>query len=139
LVGHYRAWREARPVEAAAVLGRLQSLAEHGVEAAAGDDAVGLIEAIADYGRGLRDLGEAIGADIVTAEHRQIGDDAKRHGVAYKVSGAGGGDLGIACALDADALQAFKHSVASRGFRVIDLTAAPHGLIVGERGEEQAE
>jgi phosphomevalonate kinase len=139
LVAHYRAWREARPAEAAAVLGRLQSLAERGCGAAVGEDAVGLIEAIADYGRALQNLGEAIGAEIVTAEHRQIGDHAVRHGVAYKVSGAGGGDLGIACALDADALQAFKQSVASHGFRVIDLTPARHGLVVGERVEEQSE
>ena len=67
---------------------------------AAGDDAAGWLEAIAAYGRGLQELGVAIGADIVTAEHREIGEDARRHGVAYKVSGAGGGDLGLACAAD---------------------------------------
>jgi phosphomevalonate kinase len=139
LVAHYRAWRETRPAEAAAALGRLQSLTERGVEAATKDDAVGLVEAIADYGRALQNLGEAIGAEIVTAEHRRIGDHAKRHGVAYKVSGAGGGDLGIACALDADALEAFKQSVARGGFQVIDLAVAPRGLVVGERVEEQAQ
>ena len=79
-------------------------------------------------------LGGAIGADIVTAEHREIGVEARRHGVAYKVSGAGGGDLGVACAADVEALDAFRKSVANRGFRVINVSLADHGLQVAQRG-----
>ena len=95
--------------------------------------------AIAEYGRGLQNLGVAIGADIVTVEHRQIGEDARRHGVAYKVSGAGGGDLGLACAADREALEAFKRAVRKRGFRVVDVSPAPRGLTVDERVEERME
>jgi phosphomevalonate kinase len=131
-VAHFRAFQVARPAEAAALLRRLSATAEAGCAAARGGAAEAFIEAIADYGRGLRDLGEAIGADIVTAEHRQIGEHARRHGVAYKVSGAGGGDLGLACALDAGALEAFKASVRERGFRVIELGLAERGLTVNE-------
>jgi phosphomevalonate kinase len=143
LVAHYRAWRGSHPAEAAAIHRRLSATAEAGCTAARGNAAGAFIEAIADYGRGLQDLGVAIGADIVTAEHREIGEHARRHGVAYKVSGAGGGDLGLACALDAQALEAFKTSVGNRGFRVIDFGLAESGLLVnvtidervGERGE----
>jgi phosphomevalonate kinase len=138
-VAHFRAFQAARPGEAAALLRRLSATAEAGCAAARGGVAHAFVEAIADYGRGLACLGEAIGADIVTAEHRQIGEHALRHGVAYKVSGAGGGDLGLACALDAGALEAFKASVRERGFHVIDLGLAERGLTVNELADASVE
>jgi phosphomevalonate kinase len=133
LIARYRAFRAAHPAEAAVFDRRLGAAAEAGCAAARGNAAGELVEAIAEYGRGLQELGVAIGADIVTAEHREIGEHARRHGVAYKVSGAGGGDLGLACALDPAALEAFKASVTDRGFRVIDFALAESGLSVDER------
>jgi phosphomevalonate kinase len=133
MVAHYRAWCRDRPREATALKRRLTALAEAGCSALRGGDAAAWIEAFAAYGHGLRELGEAIGAEVVTAEHRVIGDEARRHGVAYKVSGAGGGDLGLACAADAEALDAFRKSVRSRGFRVINVSLAEHGLLVAPR------
>jgi phosphomevalonate kinase len=132
-VAHYRAWRRDRPREAAALMRRLAALAEAGCAALRGDDAAQWLDAFARYGRGLQELGEAIGADIVTAEHRAIGALAQRHGVAYKVSGAGGGDLGLACAADSEQLEAFRKSVQDRGFRVINVSLAEHGLLVAPR------
>jgi phosphomevalonate kinase len=134
-VAHYRVWKDEKPTEAAAMLRRLTELAEAGSAAARGDDAAAFLASFAEYGRGLQALGEAIGADIVTAEHRQIGEHAREFGVAYKVSGAGGGDLGLACAIDPEALAAFVHSVTSRGFRVIKVSVAGNGLSVEQRPE----
>jgi phosphomevalonate kinase len=131
-VAHFRAFQAARPAEAAKWVRQLSATAEAGCAAARGGAADAFVEAIAEYGRGLAALGVAIGADIVTAEHRQIGEHARRHGVAYKVSGAGGGDLGLACALDNGALDAFKASIRARGFRVIELSLAERGLAVNE-------
>jgi len=138
-VARYRAWRAARPAEAEALVRRLSATAEAGCAAARGEAADAFVEAIADYGRGLASLGVAIGADIVTAEHRQIGEHARRHGVAYKVSGAGGGDLGLACALDRDALASFEAAVREQGFRVLELGVAERGLTVNEADERVGE
>jgi mevalonate kinase len=113
---------------------RLTALAEAGYTALRVGDAAAWLDAFATYGRGLQELGEAIGAEIVTAEHREIGAEALRHGVAYKVSGAGGGDLGIACAVDSGRLEAFRKSVGDRGFRVINVSLAEHGLSVSPLG-----
>jgi phosphomevalonate kinase len=134
LVSRYRAWRRDRPKEAAELVRRLRSQAEAGCAALTGDDAAGWLEAFEAYGQGLQELGASIGADIVTAEHREIGAEARRHGIAYKVSGAGGGDLGLACAADDEALRAFSQSVGNRGFRVINISLADHGLQVAQRG-----
>ena len=76
-VAHFRAFQAARPAEAAGLVRRLSATAEAGCAAARGGAANAFVEAIAEYGRGLAGLGEAIGADIVTAEHRQIGEDAR--------------------------------------------------------------
>ena len=135
-LAHYRAFRQERPEQAAGMLRRLTELAEAGCAAARGDDAAAFVASLAEYGRGLQDLGEAMGASIVTAEHRQIGEHARRFGVAYKVSGAGGGDLGLACSIDSGALAAFVQSVTNRGFRVIKVSLAEHGLSVVERSAE---
>jgi phosphomevalonate kinase len=135
-VAHYGAWRRDRPRDAAALVGRLTAQAEAGCAALEGNDAAGWLEAFAAYGRGLQDLGEAIGAEIVTAEHLEISATAERLGVAYKVSGAGGGDLGLACAADSERLEAFKTAVGSRGFRVINVSLADHGLQVAPLGAE---
>ncbi len=139
LVGRYRTWLAANPGPGRALVRRLGATAEAGCAAVSGDDAAAFVEAVAEYGGALQNLGVAIGAEIVTAEHRRIGEHAQRYGVAYKVSGAGGGDLGLACAIDADALQAFKRSVQLLGFSVIDVEVAPGGLAVEPRVEERAQ
>jgi phosphomevalonate kinase len=133
-VAHYREWQRDRPRESAALVRRLTALAEAGCVALTRNDAAGWLEAFAAYGHGLQELGEAIGVSLVTAEHLEIGAQARRHGVAYKISGAGGGDLGLACAADLGRLEAFKQSVGDRGFAVINVSLADHGLQVARRG-----
>lgn len=135
LVGRYRGFCAERPRDAAAHHGRLRAIASAGCAAARGDDAAAFIAAVAEYGRALGDLGVAIGGEIVTAEHRRIGVEAERCGVAYKVSGAGGGDLGFAAAIDPDALDAFKRSMNEHHFHVVELRVAERGLTVEERAE----
>ncbi|MEO8467093.1 MAG: hypothetical protein ABI640_17310 [Gammaproteobacteria bacterium] len=135
-VAHYRAFREAQPGKAAAMLRRLTEVAEAGCAAAREDEAAAFVASLAEYGRGLQALGDAIGTEIVTAEHREIGEHARKFGVAYKVSGAGGGDLGLACSTDSGALAAFVRSVTDRGFRVIKVSLAEQGLTVEQRAPE---
>lgn len=136
LVAHYRAWRAGHPEKAAALQQDLAAITGAGIAAVHGDDAVGFVESIGEYGRALQILGVAIGSEIVTAEHRRVGELARQHGVAYKVSGAGGGDLGLACALDRDALASFRQAVERLEFQVIDIRAAEHGLTVDTSGSK---
>jgi phosphomevalonate kinase len=138
LVARYRAWRTGHPGDAAAMQQNLAAIAAAGCAAARADDAVALVESIAEYGRALQNLGVTIGTEIVTVEHRRIGELARRHGVAYKVSGAGGGDLGLACALDRDALASFRQAVGRLEFQAIDIRPAEHGLTVDERAGEHS-
>lgn len=131
LVARYRAWQAECPRMAADFERRLRQIAEAGAAAAAEGDADALVRAVDAYGRGLGELGHAMGTDIVTMEHRAVEAVAKRFGVAYKVSGAGGGDLGLALSTDAEALGEFMR-VIGRDFTVLDLAIDPHGLVIEE-------
>jgi phosphomevalonate kinase len=132
LVARFEAWKLERPVEAAAVLEALVRTANMGCTAVETGDALGLLAAVREYGDRLETLGAAMGADIVTARHLEIRREADRCGVAYKVSGAGGGDMGIALSTDAQALRAFKRAVERQRCEVLDLGVDALGLSIEE-------
>lgn len=133
-VAAYGDWRTARPVEAAEQLQLLEHVAEQGCAAVRENDADEFLAAVAAYGERLDVLGECIGAEIMTREHHEVAGDAKQCGVVYKVSGAGGGDLGIALSADPDALAAFKEAVRVK-YRVVDFHVETAGLTVEEQTE----
>ena len=134
-VARYRAWQAEQPDVAAKQQRRLGGIAEAACAAARDDDAAAFLQAVAAYGRGLDELGRSMGAEIVTAAHRAAGLEAERYGVTYKVSGAGGGDLGLALSTDPQALDAFKEAVRAKRFAVIDFDVDRHGLLVEERAQ----
>jgi phosphomevalonate kinase len=137
LVGRYHQWVDGGARGAQELQAALRRIADRGREAARANDGAAFVAAMADYGQCLRRLGTAMGADLVTREHREIGVLAGRFGVAYKVSGAGGGDLGLAASLDAGALQAFTREVGSKGYRVVDVSVDTQGLCVERRAGEE--
>ena len=132
LVAHYHAWESAQPAAAAKLKRALGRTAELGRRAAREGNTDDFLAAVAEYGEGLDSLGKAMGAEIVTAEHRRIARAAADFGVVYKTSGAGGGDVGLALAVDPENLSAFTQAVAQMGFRVVELTIDEQGLIVEE-------
>ncbi|MFO7287524.1 MAG: hypothetical protein C0P79_011770 [Gammaproteobacteria bacterium] len=135
LLARYYSWRAEKPEEAAARQRALRQISQLGCAAAERGESEDFLRAIDQYGRELDALGRAIGADIVTAEHRALAETARRFGVIYKVSGAGGGDLGLGLATDSEALAAFKTAAAEQGFPVVDLGLDRCGLIIEERAQ----
>lgn len=133
LVARYEAWAIAKPAEARALRAEMGELAVSGCAAGQGPDGAEFVRIMAAYGECLARLGTAMGADLVTREHVEIGHLADRYGVTYKVSGAGGGDLGIAASEDAGRLQAFSSAAEAAGFLVIALATDEQGLVVEER------
>jgi phosphomevalonate kinase len=132
LVARYHAWEAAEPHAAGRLKERLANVAAAGCEAASGGNARAFLSAVADYGEALEALGLAMGAEIVTAEHRRIGVLARRLGVVYKTSGAGGGDVGLALSSRPESLSEFTARVAELGFLVVELGVDQRGLVVGE-------
>ena len=119
------AWRGRTPASYAAVM---RDLGDCAAAAAGAGDAATLLEAVAEYALALDRLGNASGLDIISTEHRALGALADRLGVTYKTCGAGGGDVGMALATDADRLQAFRLAAAEVGFTLLNLQPSIAGL-----------
>lgn len=132
LLQRFQAWRVADAAAAARQLAEMEAIAAFGIEAVQMGDANQLIEAVADYGELLQNLGKHIQADIVTAEHAAVARLARQHGIAYKVSGAGGGDIGLGLATDHEALAVFA-SVLPPGCEALSVGIDAAGLVMEEQ------
>ncbi len=87
-----------------------------------------LISSINTYGKGLRLLQTFSGIPVFSPEHETLAELAANHGVTYKPSGAGAGDLGLAFSLDPAALAQFCSEAAGAGFGCPDLALETRGL-----------
>jgi phosphomevalonate kinase len=128
LVGRFREWQDLDPGAAHTQIDRLRQIAEEGISAARANAAEDFLLAAAGYADALDALGRALGAEIVTAAHRKIARLAGRFGLTYKVSGAGGGDAGLAFGMDAEALEQFAAAVPP-GYEVLRLKIDTSGLV----------
>ena len=128
-IARFRARAAESPASAAFWMDTLNRLAETGIDRAAADDADGFLDTIREYAGGLQALGEWMGAATFTPEHVQLLELAERFGLAYKISGAGGGDLGLAFGADPDALARFRKAADER-YDTINLAVDPLGLDV---------
>jgi len=126
----FNAWQDVSPARASEQLAELTCLAEIGHAAAAENDDAAFLSALTEYGGCLGELGESMGVDIVTRAHREIGREAKRYSVAYKISGAGGGDLGLAFSADTGALEAFLRTIESSQYKIINFGLDKQGLCI---------
>lgn len=134
-VERFRNWRRAEPVQSAALLTELAAVSGAGCNAVRAGDAERFIAAVAEYGKLLDALGNALRCDVLTPEHRRIAALADKFGVTYKTSGAGGGDIGVAFSRDAEALAAFRVAAAAENFAWVELAIAAEGLVVEELTE----
>lgn len=80
------------------------------------------------YGLSMQQLGEAAGVSIMSAEHLQLKQLANNCGAAYKPSGAGGGDIGIALSSSREIIKQTTIRFGKEGFLVIDLAPYYHEI-----------
>jgi phosphomevalonate kinase len=137
MLARFRDWREFRPAAYRARMTQLAGIAGDGIRAVRGGDAGSLLEALGAYADGLDALGRDAGIDIVSAEHREIRNAARRCGVIYKPSGAGGGDIGVGFAGDSSHIEALRRALAPGGYRMIDVAVDAQGLAVDGEGRER--
>lgn len=129
-LGQLAQWRRNHPADYDKLMNELTVEATAVAAALQADDARAMADGMAAYASGLERLGQDSGIDIVCAEHRSVADMADDCGVVYKTCGAGGGDVGIACATDHDRLKHFAKQVDSAGFYVLGVNIDVQGLAV---------
>ena len=86
-----------------------------------------VLAALSGYTRALRRFSDEHGLGVFAAGHAGL-SDATAADVVYKPCGAGGGDLGMAFAIDPAALQRFADLAAARGFRRLPLELEAAGV-----------
>jgi phosphomevalonate kinase len=123
-VARFDAWRAAGEPAALTDLKR----AAHAVADAVGD-AVAFMRELRRYAERLAAFDAAAGLGIATVAHERLRALAGT-AVVYKPCGAGGGDMGLACAEDAAALAAFGRAAAEAGYPPLDMEIARHGVDV---------
>jgi phosphomevalonate kinase len=87
-----------------------------------------LLGLLTDYIACLAEFDQALGLGILEGGHAGPVTMAADYGVAYKPSGAGGGDVGIALAADPDRLQAFVDAATTAGFSRLHVGIDETGL-----------
>jgi phosphomevalonate kinase len=128
LIAKVKALAESAPARHEAAIGRLMTQANAFCAAIARGDARELIAVADAYREAMQHLGEAASCEIVTREHAELAVLARRHGGAAKPSGAGGGDLGVAFTVGADATHALREECRAAGMNVLSLGAPAPGL-----------
>ncbi len=104
----------ARLLTLTMALGELSNVIIHHIEAGEMSDAVARID---DWDDNLLRLSDVMGLPLISSEHRYLRQLCTRYhgGVALKVSGAGGGDISIACSADLAELESFVRDVEAAG------------------------
>jgi phosphomevalonate kinase len=124
------ACRTVHPRGVDRAVAHLGELSEAGVDALESEAAGAFLDVVDGFWDALEALGREIEMTILSQEHQRLRRLAAESGVRYKPSGAGGGDLGIAFAVDPVAMQETAARVEAEGFAVLDLQTDPRGLTV---------
>jgi phosphomevalonate kinase len=93
-------------------------------------DAQDFMRQLRAYAIALQALDATAKLGIYSPAHRTLTDVARAHGVVYKPCGAGGGDLGMAFAIEPGTLAAFERDADAAGFDRLPLELDEHGITV---------
>ena len=125
--------RPAAPVQGAAAdacgghLQRLGAVASH-VLAPGVPATCAVLDGLANYDQALRKLDADTQLGIYSREHESLRKIALEHVPAYKPSGAGGGDFGIAFADSRTAIHAARSAFEAAGYLCLDAPLGATGL-----------
>ena len=97
-------------------------------------DATRFVRQLRAYAEALQHLDRAAQLGIFSSSHQTLAALGATNGVVYKPCGAGGGDFGMAFALDAHAIESFNAAARATGFLPLPLELDPHGITVGIEG-----
>ncbi len=103
------------------MVGNLKALAGQIANVWHQGDAAAIIDRMQAFAEHMLVLDRAAALDYMAGGHQQLSEIAVDAGVLYKPCGAGGGDFGVAFALDAEPLQQFVQLATDAGFKVPDM------------------
>jgi len=129
MIGRVHALRADDPAGFESALDAIERATRALDAALRGRDARAAVRAVAEHGAAMAELGDRAATPVVTPAMRQLAAYAEPLGAAVKPSGAGGGDVVIAVAQDASALDALLEGAAASGFTRVSLATDAHGVV----------
>lgn len=130
LLKRFESFRNDNPDDYRHHRGRLKALAEQSCAAWSEQSIIDILNSISSYDDALRalDADGLIGID--TDSHKQLREIAEGHGAVYKISGAGGGDFGIALSDSERVLDELREEYQKQKFLLLESRFADQGLSV---------
>jgi phosphomevalonate kinase len=128
MVKQLNRWAESNHDEYKRLYDQIAGLVKELVPAWKGKDKdkiLGLLKRNEDF---LRELGQESGVNIETADLRRLSDIANKNGAAGKLSGAGGGDCGIAVSFSKEVADRVRKEWGKSGLYIIDATIDYDGV-----------
>lgn len=99
-----------------------------GVEAFGNNEIDTFLNVVENYLEYERELGRSSKIEILSEIHEEIAAIVKKLGGAYKPSGAGGGDIGVAFTNSFDTLQKIEHEIKQSIFDLLDVDVSHEGV-----------
>ncbi len=121
--------RDAGPVQGC--MDELGELSARGLQRLSQGGVPSFLETVEAFCDALERLGDLLGAPVLSPAHRTLRTLAARAGAAYKPSGAGGGDFGVAFAPERSSLQRFAGLAREAGFLPMEFEPDPLGALPG--------
>lgn len=128
LLSHFEAFARADPRRCQRGVQELRRIAVEALAAWERADVPVILRALSDYDDALRALDDGGHVGIYTVTHERLAREAQAAGAAYKISGAGGGDFGIAFADAADIVAALRARWAAKGILTLDIARGVPGV-----------
>jgi phosphomevalonate kinase len=130
MLERFAAFRAGDPARFARHLDGLRVIARAALDAWRKSDVPVLLRSLADYDDALRALDDGARIGIYTPAHDALARAAGDAGAVYKVSGAGGGDFGIAVADSAAVIAALRERWSAEGRVILDGGAGVSGVLL---------
>ena len=109
-------------------LSEIANVASKAISAWSKNDRAAFLDALRFNRHLLRELGQVSGVPIETTELKKLADIAEKYGAAGKLSGAGGGDCGIAVTYDEETAKQILKAWEAEGILPLDVALANEGL-----------
>ncbi|MCB0319123.1 MAG: phosphomevalonate kinase [Bdellovibrionales bacterium] len=131
LIKNFNKWRAGDPSQAKIYLSEIANVASKAIQSLKKNDQSAFLDAIRFNRHLLSELGIVSGVKIETEALKKLADIAEVHGAAGKLSGAGGGDCGIALTYDDKVKSSIYSDWKSANIHPIDADISIDGILSG--------
>jgi len=126
----YANWCAERPDESTRLREAMAATARAAEQALVRNDADAVLVSMQRYGGQMATMGRRMGADLLGGVHGAVRDRAEALGLAYKPTGAGGGDLGVIAGTDPDRMAKMRQWLGDSAIACPVLRPAAGGAMV---------